>query len=89
MLNFSPEEVVIGVMASFTYVTWMVKTLNNIIIIIISLSLSLILIITIQVLIVFCFRKAEPGHGRKSRINKVRLSPVCSVLSAVYSYCVL
>ena len=24
MLNFSPEEVVIGVMASFTYVTWMV-----------------------------------------------------------------
>ena len=25
MLNFSPEEVVIGVMASFTYVTWMVR----------------------------------------------------------------
>ena len=28
MLNFSPEEVVIGVMASFTYVTWMVRELN-------------------------------------------------------------
>ena len=25
MLNFSQEEVVIGVMASFTYVTWMVR----------------------------------------------------------------
>ena len=38
MLNFSPEEVVIGVMASFTYVTWMV--LNIIIDCVLTISLS-------------------------------------------------